>query len=253
MALSLPTSSVFYLIFKNLGGSIKTKHCYEEHVANALNIRVPRGLKIFQEFHEHFRLSKILSRFGLWTTYRLDPISLAVGIKRSHWKHSESQSLQSVPCSVTAVSPYSYLIQTITSLAFFLSSLLKKFPVHFCSILYYSLYITLPFLWCHPAFLLSGSHFPSCSSSSPTPDRTVLCDVRIGRIGSDYFCTRQDRNPHNAHLRVLSMLTGLALGWGPESYKLLCQAVEALFPSFWAQWNEICVTLRVDMMSAITF
>lgn len=182
------------------GGSIKTKHCYEEYVADALNIRIPRGLKIFQEFQEYFRLSKILSRFGLWTTYRLDPISLAVGIKRSHWKHSESQSLQSVPCSVTAVSPYSYLIQTITSLAFFLSSLLKKFPVQFCSILHYSLYITLPFLWCHPAFLLSGSHFPSCSCSSPTPDRTVLCDVRIGRIGSDYFCTRQDKNTHNAHL-----------------------------------------------------
>lgn len=49
----------------------------------------PEAWKYFRSF----RCTLGYQRFGFWTTYRLDPISLAVEMKRSHWKHSESQSL----------------------------------------------------------------------------------------------------------------------------------------------------------------
>lgn len=166
----------------------------------------------------------------------------------SLWWSEQLQLLQFLP---GAISYKQSLLWPPSCLLFFKSSRL-------IFVFYFALFIIQhsPFLCWHSAILLSGSHFPSRSCSSPIPDRTMLWDVRIGR---DYFCSiAQDKTktPHNAHLRVPSMLTGLTQGWGPESYKCLCQAIEPLCPKFsvvmqTARLKEI--TLRVDMMPANTF
>lgn len=129
--------------------------------------------------------------------------------------------------------------QSLLLLSFCLLSL-RNSQFIFCSILHYSLYVTLPFLCCHPVFLLSGSHFPSCSCSSPTRDRTVLCDVRIGRIGTDYFCCKaQDKTKtHTMHISEC-WACWLGLHWAEAQSLTNCSAklLRHCFPHF--QHNEM--------------
>lgn len=59
--------------------------------------------------------------------------------------------------------------------------------------------------------------FPQLLISHSRQDSAVWCQDRKGLLL--LHSTRQDKNPHNAHLREPSVLTGLAEDWGPESYK----------------------------------
>lgn len=139
----------------------------------------------------------------VWSTYRLDPISLAAWDKAISIKTEWVTLLHGVPCSLTALPPCSFLTDTIAALVLPLSHLKKKKKslFIFLSILHYSLYTTLPFLCCYLVRL------PSCSLSVPQllifhhrRDSAVWCRDRKGLLL--LRSTIQDKKKktwHNAH------------------------------------------------------
>lgn len=118
------------------------------------------------QLQQYLGLSEISSRFGLWSTYRLDPISLAVWNKGITIK-TQWVTVTSVPCSLTAVFPRSHLIQTIAALAFSLSSLFKKvfhffvpfYTIHYTSLAHFFVVILLLFSLAL-TFLPTVAHLP---------------------------------------------------------------------------------------------
>lgn len=207
-------------------------------------------------------LSEISSRFGLWSTYRLDPISLAVWHKKdisentvshSHFTQPLAPLLQFLP---VAISRKQSLCLPSPCLLSFKNS---RFIFCCCSILHNSFYITLPSLCCHPAsLLLSGSlSFLRLLIFHPRRDSCVVwCQKRKRAL---IFCsTGQDENPHNAHLTAERVDWTCAGPWLWVLQIVLPGSWGIVSLVFWsctctAQWKAICFTLRVDMNPASTF